>query len=438
MTDDYGPFSLQSDEPMLNIKAVSQATGIDPVTLRAWERRYGVPSPERADQGYRLYSERDIAILQWLKAKTDAGVAIKQAIAMLRSQNPQSHIEQPGEPSLIIATNPTATLEELYQKLMAASREFDTVTAQQLIKQAFALFPLEEVCLSLLLPLLHEIGQAWERGEISLQVEHFTTHLVRQQLLAFGATMSPPWRDGRVVAGCAPNDWHEVGILILSLFLRRRGWEVIYLGQAVGLDRLGEAIETISPRVVLLTSGHLETATHLLEAAELVSGIARQHTNLSFLYAGTLFKNTPQLVGLFPGVFAGSTLLDGLDTINGILAGSLDPEPAEGFVASADVLEVYSMVNAVSLTLMDGLRNLLHASQAELAEEAISLRATQQVNALLAGLRFGLPELVEAESNPARNFLSKNGVGLDSLLALFEPYVGSTLLPALEPYLEKF
>ena len=74
------PFADIPDEPLLNIKAVSQATGVEPVTLRAWERRYGVPEPARSDQGYRLYSERDVAILRWLKAKVDAGVKIKQAV----------------------------------------------------------------------------------------------------------------------------------------------------------------------------------------------------------------------------------------------------------------------------------------------------------------------------------------------------------------------
>ena len=69
--------------PLYNIKAVVQATGISPSTLRAWERRYNIARPQRSDSGYRLYSERDVAVIRWLKAQTDAGMSISQAVSWL-------------------------------------------------------------------------------------------------------------------------------------------------------------------------------------------------------------------------------------------------------------------------------------------------------------------------------------------------------------------
>src|SRR5947208_8760878 len=77
-----------SNVPLFNTKAVVQQTGITAPTLRAWERRYMILSPERAQNDYRLYSERDIAIIRWLKECVDAGMAISQAIALFR------HLEQ--------------------------------------------------------------------------------------------------------------------------------------------------------------------------------------------------------------------------------------------------------------------------------------------------------------------------------------------------------
>src|SRR5574338_754356 len=73
------------NEPKFTIKAVSSQTGIRPVTLRAWERRHEVLNPHRADNRYRLYSERDIAILRWLKNRVDEGVSISNAVNELRS-----------------------------------------------------------------------------------------------------------------------------------------------------------------------------------------------------------------------------------------------------------------------------------------------------------------------------------------------------------------
>src|SRR5690348_1613263 len=73
-----------ADVPLFNTKAVVQQTGIAAPTLRAWERRYMILSPERAQNDYRLYSERDIAIIRWLKEHIDAGMSISQAIVLFR------------------------------------------------------------------------------------------------------------------------------------------------------------------------------------------------------------------------------------------------------------------------------------------------------------------------------------------------------------------
>ena len=73
MTDELH-LNSYDNTPVFTIKTVVQETGIPPATLRAWERRYGVLSPGRSEGGYRLYSERDIAILRWLKRQVDAGV----------------------------------------------------------------------------------------------------------------------------------------------------------------------------------------------------------------------------------------------------------------------------------------------------------------------------------------------------------------------------
>ena len=69
--------------PIYNIKAVSRLVGLLPVTLRAWERRYGLPLPGRGGQGYRLYSEHDVRTLRWLKAQIENGLSIGRAVEYL-------------------------------------------------------------------------------------------------------------------------------------------------------------------------------------------------------------------------------------------------------------------------------------------------------------------------------------------------------------------
>src|SRR6202162_6371472 len=88
-----------SDVPLYNTKAVVQQTGIAAPTLRAWERRYMLLSPERAQNDYRLYSERDIAIIHVLKEHIDAGMAISQAISFLRHMQEEHRHSQEKQKS---------------------------------------------------------------------------------------------------------------------------------------------------------------------------------------------------------------------------------------------------------------------------------------------------------------------------------------------------
>src|SRR5665648_516568 len=84
--------SEQSDFlPIYNIKAVSGMLDLLPVTLRAWERRYGLPNPQRGDQGYRLYSEYDVRTLRWLKHQSDSGMSIGQAVKFLNELRDQGN-----------------------------------------------------------------------------------------------------------------------------------------------------------------------------------------------------------------------------------------------------------------------------------------------------------------------------------------------------------
>src|SRR5215211_2056979 len=77
------PLGHLSAAPVFNTKAVAHETGVPADTFRAWERRYGIPRPRRTAGGHRLYSERDIAIIRWLRDRTDDGVNISHAVMLL-------------------------------------------------------------------------------------------------------------------------------------------------------------------------------------------------------------------------------------------------------------------------------------------------------------------------------------------------------------------
>lgn len=138
----------QSDELLFPIRDVAQQTGVNPVTLRAWERRYGLIKPLRTAKGHRLYStehiERIRKVLDWL----ERGVAVSQVKQLLEGQvSPQLAEDSPWRSH---QAQWFTWIEQL------AERQLD-----EGFKQAMALYPPETLCQHLLLPLLEKLQQRW-------------------------------------------------------------------------------------------------------------------------------------------------------------------------------------------------------------------------------------------------------------------------------------
>lgn len=182
-----------ADVPLFNTKAVVQKTGIAAPTLRAWERRYTILSPERAHNDYRLYSERDIAIIRWLKDRVDAGMSISQAIALFRhleEEHNQLHRKDlPPESTSPFQVMPalgkhetiakgdeqekdvTYNMHFVRERLLEAFNSLDEATASRFMASMLAIYPIEQVCTELITPTLWEIGRLWEQGLITVSIE---------------------------------------------------------------------------------------------------------------------------------------------------------------------------------------------------------------------------------------------------------------------------
>ena len=103
------------------------------------------------------------------------------------------------------------------------------------------------------LPYLHELGERWERGEVSIAQEHFASSLLRGRLLGlargWGNAGSP-----LALLACVPGDQHDLGLICFGLALRRHGWRIAYLGPDTPLDTLGETARQLGPALVVLTA----------------------------------------------------------------------------------------------------------------------------------------------------------------------------------------
>ncbi len=316
--------------PLYNIKAVEQSTGISASTLRAWERRYHVCQPQRSDSGYRLYTERDIAIIRWLKAQVDAGMSISQATAWL-----ENLMERAGSLAQVIlpgnrevAAEPVAPATHrmmlrdyavLQAELLQALLAFEERTAEQVLGEAFALYPMELVGEHLIAPVLVEIGERWHRGEVSSTSEHYASTLLQHRLAAILRTAPNSNNKPLIWVACAPGEEHEIGTLLLTIYLRRAGYQVQYLGKNIMPADLISDIVYYEPALILLSATTQETASQLQTLLQALAELTPFRPIMG--YGGRIFQQQPALRDEINGIYMGDSAYEAVANTAEVLDG---------------------------------------------------------------------------------------------------------------------
>ncbi|MCX6039602.1 MAG: MerR family transcriptional regulator [Caldilinea sp.] len=317
-----------STTPLYNIKAVVQSTNISPSTLRAWERRYNMCQPQRSESGYRLYSDRDVAIIRWLKMQVDAGMAISQAVTWLQnlidlaptaSQAPALPEPMGG----LESARPQRSLElanvsVLQQRLLHALLAYQEDGAEAVLAHAFALYSIEQVGEEVIMPVLVEIGDRWHRGLLSVTREHYATNYLIQRLAALLRTVPNATNTPLIWVGCAPGEQHEIGAMLLSIYLRRVGYTVRYLGQDLPGEDLVAETKLVKPELLLFSATTVEAANKLQSLCEMLANLDPPRPMIG--YGGRAFNLRPELRDEIAGVYLGATAVEAVESIGDLLA----------------------------------------------------------------------------------------------------------------------
>jgi MerR family transcriptional regulator, light-induced transcriptional regulator len=314
-----------SRTPVYNVKAVVRETGLTPDLLRAWERRYGVPSPQRSPGGHRLYSQRDIELLKWLVARKREGLSISHAIELWENMAERGLEPAPprGVPAATAAPG-SGSPDALRDVWVSRCLAFDELGAESILAQGFSMYTPEIVAAEVLQRGLTTIDERWYRGEASVQQIYFAAQLGARRLDALLVATPPPTRPARLLLGCPPEELHTFGSQLLSLLLRRQGWDVLYLGANLPLDRLEITLAHTQPNLVVLSAQQLFTAATLVETGE---AIARAGSTLA--YGGRIFNLAPSLRRRIHGHFLGERLSEAPIKLEGLIYGAPEVTPPE-------------------------------------------------------------------------------------------------------------
>ncbi|MBN8469961.1 cobalamin-dependent protein [Corallococcus exiguus] len=239
-------------ERTYRIHIAAELSGVRVELIRAWERRYGVLEPERTPAGYRVYTDRDVALLKRLKALTDEGVAISEAAKLV----PQLRAELEVAPALLAESSEARTgsqPESWRAAVMAAAEAYDQPRVVRILDEVLTALPPLKAFEDVLVPVQREVGDRWHAGTLTVAQEHLVTQVVRERLVSLlhGAP-----RGGRkhAVLACFPEEEHEIGLLGVALRLRHAGMRVTLLGQRVPAEGLGEMVARAKPDVVGLSA----------------------------------------------------------------------------------------------------------------------------------------------------------------------------------------
>lgn len=298
--DDSRP--MQNTNPIYNIKAISYMVGLRPVTLRAWERRYGLLNPIRGDQGYRMYSEYDLLTLRWIKSQIETGLSISRAVDHLKDLRTKG-MDPAGEARADWIDNSIA-IESISKQLYASITTYNNTAASEVLRRAFAVYSVDQVLLKTVTPTLIEIGEAWKRGDLPVAVEHYASQFFLQHLMSMLTTSMPPLHPQAIVAAGAPGEEHQIGLLMLVVMLRWRGWDIKYFGPNLSLERLPEALSPLNPRMLLFSATTREKAHELLA----LEAVMREfpHPSPALILGGQGFLDLTLPPGLPAEVLQGS------------------------------------------------------------------------------------------------------------------------------------
>ncbi|MCG6659461.1 MerR family transcriptional regulator [Halomonas campisalis] len=286
-----------ADTPLYPIREVSRLTGVNSVTLRAWERRYGLICPQRTPKGHRLYAREDIErverILQWL----NRGVPVSQVKDLL------------DQPEVAPAPEPASgDWSSQRRQLITAVEALDLARLEALFNQGLALYPVTTCLVELWQPAVRELEEQWDdQLGATLQrrcLEAFLRTRIGTRLYHANLASQGP----RLLLTPLPDDPGPLWLLLAALAASDAGYHIQLFDAPLPLGELPLAAERLRASALLLASGRAERADlirrqlpRLAEQLEvplaLCGPVARiRHSDLKASQVALLGDDLPQAI----------------------------------------------------------------------------------------------------------------------------------------------
>ena len=235
------------------IRTVSELTGVNSVTLRAWERRYGLIKPLRTPKGHRLYTQKDIEMIHGIIDRLSQGMSISQIARDILDKTTEEESES------------VDTWIKYQSRMIKAITRFDEHNLDAVYNDAMSLYPVDIVTERLIMPLLEQLGKRWEEETGSVAEEHFFSVYLRNKLGARFHHQNMKNTGPKLIMACLPGEHHEFGILLFALTALSKGLQVILLGADLPVTELQQVADRTNSNGIVLSGSASLQCDHLFD-----------------------------------------------------------------------------------------------------------------------------------------------------------------------------
>lgn len=225
------------------IRAVADLTGVSTATLRAWERRYGVPAPARTASAYRLYGDDDVALIAKMRDLVESGVAPAEAARALRDQ----------AAGAAPATGEADAYHAASDRLVDAALRFDVEAMREEVARTLALGPAIAIFDRTLAPALVHVGDLWHRGQLTVAQEHLLSGLMLARVAQLLELLQPADSSRRVVLACFEEEEHVIGLYGAGMHFAAWGYRSVLLGPRTPPDAVARVVAALDVDCVALS-----------------------------------------------------------------------------------------------------------------------------------------------------------------------------------------
>lgn len=236
-------------EDLFPIREVSRLTGVNPVTLRAWERRYGLIVPTRTDSGHRLYSQADVETVRSILAWLDRGVAVSKVGKILARTDAARVVAAPYTEDLL-----SNEWDEWQGHFRHAVSNFDEAGLARHYGHIFSTYPQAVVFEQILMPLWQELLVRQDGFGQTSEWLFFDSFLRARVLVRLQLGQSNPVR--RVLLVAIPGHCHELELLVSGLLLAGQDIAISVLAHGQPLLELPLICDKVAPHALVIYSNH--------------------------------------------------------------------------------------------------------------------------------------------------------------------------------------